>query len=113
MCIALALLIIVAIPITAYAATSRMLAIQPILQFSGSTATCTVYFHAETTDAIVAKVTLCRGATLVDTWTTSNIGSFSFKETTAVSVKGEYTLSVDVTLNGVEQDQVSITKTYE
>ena len=113
LCIVLALLIIVAIPLTAYAATPRMLVIHPILQFSDSTATCTVYICAEATDTIVAKITLYRGSTLIDSWTTSSVGNISFKDTTDVSIKGEYTLSVDVTINGVAQDQVSVTKTYE
>lgn len=109
----LVVLIIATIPITAYAATPRALSIQPVLQFKGMTATCAVTIAAEPTDTINAVITLWKGSRKIATWDESNIYYIFFKDTSTVSSKGEYKLTVDVKINGISKPQISITSTCE
>lgn len=108
----LAIWIIVAIPLTAYAATPRLLAANPVLQFNGATAICSVTITSES-DEIEATIKLNKGTSCIATWNASGTGYIIFNESKGVSSKGEYTLTVDITINGVKQPQISDTKTYE
>ena len=111
--IILAILIVASIPITAYAATPRSLSIQPALQFKEMTATCSVTIAAEQTDSIKAVITLWKGSKSIATWDASGTYCIFFKNSATVTSKGEYTLTVDVEINGESKPQVSITATCE
>lgn len=110
LCLCLALATLFAIG--AYAATPRALSIEPELSFSGNTAFCDVLIIGDkTTDEISATMKLKYGNTVVDSWSDSGYG-YLFMEETATVVSGRtYTLTVDVTFNGVAKPTITISRT--
>lgn len=110
----LVLLLLVAIPINAYAATPRTLAVIPRLLFSGTTATCAVTVTGYTsTDEIEIVVKLWNGSRCLKTWTASNTGYVFFSEEYTVTKGKTYTLTTDVTVNGTTEPRISISETCE
>lgn len=104
----LALLMLV-LPITANAATARSIEITPGIQFNGNTANCTVSVAGNATrDEIDVVVKLWQGSTCIVTWTTSGNGYVYFSKNRTVRSGVEYTLTADVTINGITQPTVSI-----
>lgn len=95
------------------AANESYAIIQPGLNFSGTTATCSLKVYAEnTTDSIVASVTLKQGNSIVKQW--SNItdsGYMNFSDTANVLHGSTYTLHVTVEINGISYNVTDITKT--
>lgn len=105
------ILLISALPLSAFAVTPRAPSIYPTLTFSGTTATCGLIVTAEDTDRITATVTLCRGSSVVATWTPSAVGSMAFYDYATVSRNATYTLTAQVYINGVAQAPASTTRT--
>ncbi len=104
----LALLMFV-LPITANAATPRSVFIKPGISFDADTAICTVSVTGNTMrDEIDVVVKLWQGSNCVVTWTTSGTGYVNFSKSITVSNGVEYTLTADVTINGINQPTVSI-----
>ena len=105
----LAVVCFFSIPITAKAATPRSIGIMPNLEFKSQTANCNVYITANSMkDSIDIVVKLWYGNSCVATWTDSGKGILSFSQTYDVDNKGEYKLSVDVTIGGEKYDTVSV-----
>lgn len=112
-CVILVIMLIAA-PISASAATTRTANIIVSLSYSGTTATCsTVAISDYTTDEITCVLKLWKGSTCVATWYGSGSGYLSMSKTKAVTRGVEYTLTADVTINGVAQPQASKTKKCE
>lgn len=105
------ILLISALPLSAFAVTPRAPSIYPTLTFNGTTATCGLIVTAEDTDRITATVKLCRGSSVVATWTPSAVGSMAFYDYATVSRNATYTLTAQVYINGVAQAPASTTRT--
>lgn len=103
--------IIISIPVMVNAA-SRLALVRPTLEFDGSTARCGVTISNDTGN-IEAIIKLSKGSTTIATWKKTGQICIVFSDSIVVPSKGEYTLSVDVTFNGIKQPQVSTTATYE
>ena len=83
------------------------------MTFSGGYANCTAHISANSsTDSIRVFAQLSREGSLIATWGDLGTGYLYFSEKAPVSQRGEYTLTVTVTINNVKQDPVSITRTY-
>lgn len=109
-CLALVFSLILAIP--AYAVSSRTINAYPALSFNGTSAACTVTILGErTTDKISATMELWQGSKLIDDWSASASGILKIDETTTVAKNKTYTLTVEYTVNGVEQTPISISRT--
>ena len=108
----LAIVLLVATPLTVQAATPRLINISPELSFTGTTANCTVRVFADyTTQEIEATITLWHGNSWIERWEVSADGYFSWHDTVPVTSGNTYRLSVDVSIDGEDLDQVYISKT--
>lgn len=105
------ILVISMVPLQAFAATPKTTGILPGLTFNGTTATCSLMVSAEAGDEISAVITLKRGSTNVKTWTASGVRTLSFADTVSVSRNTTYTLTADVSINGIAQPQGTVTRT--
>ena len=106
----LAFAVLLAIPV--FAATSRRLSNYPNLSFSGTRANCSVSVIAENqTDRLVVNMRLKHGTAIVGEWNGNGYGSVDLSGTANVMRNETYTLTVYVTVNGLAQQPVSITKT--
>lgn len=100
------------LPVSAAAATPRVMSIIPGLSFSGTTAYCELQVNTDSLDNdIYATIKLWNGSKCVAIWGTSGKGYLSYSATRTVSKNTTYTLTADVTINGVAEPQVSITRT--
>lgn len=105
----LAIVLVLSIPMTAYAATPRMLSIMPELTFDGTTANCSVaVIGNNTSEDIDVVIKLWRGTTCLKTWTASGDGYVFWDDTATVSKNMTYKLTVDVTINGLSKPQVYV-----
>lgn len=108
----LALLMMLMIPMSAFADNMRLMRVTPQLSFNETTANCSVRVYAENVaDTITATVKLWDGGTCLETWYPSGTGSLSFSTTKAVTSGRQYKLTVDATINGVALTTVSTTGT--
>lgn len=108
----LAMLILLALCITAHAVEPYALTANPVLSFDGTTAECSVSCRGEkATDEIEVTLTLYRGNTIIDSWSES--GTFRVTVSGECSVKSGVTYSLVMTwsVNGEAQTDVTITKT--
>lgn len=97
------------IPVAANAVSPRALSIAPGLRVSGSTAHCELTVSTDyTTSDIDAVIKLWNGSSCVATWNRSGTGFLSFYETKTVIAGNTYTLTADVTVDGVAKPRVSI-----
>lgn len=107
-----ALFVMLVIPITAQAATSRAIQILPSLSFNDATANCAVTVVAEkASDTISVDLSLWQGSKCVDSWSDSGSGHLNFSTTTTVSKGNEYKLTAKVTINGVAKPTVWVYET--
>jgi hypothetical protein len=85
----------------------------PGLNFSGTTATCSLKVYAShATDSIVATVTLKHGSSNVKQWTNlTDNGILDFSDTATVVHGESYTMQVTLSVNGVPYTVADITKT--
>lgn len=109
----LALLLLV-LPITANATTPRLINIKPGISFNGTNATCTVSVTGDSMkDEIEMVVKLWQGTSCIATWKTSGTGYIAFSQNKTVTKDKEYTLTADVSINGVAQTTSSFTSKCE
>ena len=95
-----------------FAASPRIMTIRPAISFNGTTANCRVTVSGNHgTDQIEAVVILWDGNKVVEDWYPTGKGSLLFSDTTTVAKGKTYELTVDVTINGLEYDTVSISGT--
>ena len=107
----LAVTLIVSIPISALAAPRAMVT-NPELTITGTTATCkTTVVGDRTSDFIQVTMKLMYGSSCVASWNGSGNGYVYMSKTATVTAGRTYTLVVEVTVNGVAKDPVSVTKT--
>ena len=110
----LCLLMVIAtlLMVTASAVEARTADAFPYISFNGTTATCTVTVSGDhMQDEISITMTLKRGNTVIDTWSTTGNGIVKMAETATVELNKTYTLVVDFTVNGVEKPAATITRT--
>lgn len=104
----LALMLLFSIPVSVYAITPRALVLAPMLSFNGTTANCQLTVTADTTaDKLVAQIKLWDGDTCLRTWNVQGNGAIMFYDTHTVTRYRTYTLTADVTVNGVAEPTVS------
>lgn len=106
----LALLMFV-LPISANAASIRSVNVSPGLKFEGTSAKCSVLVVGNAGDdeiEIVAK--LWRGNSCIATWSESGIGYVNLSKSKTIDKGVEYTLTANVTINGIKQPPVSISR---
>lgn len=107
----LAIVLLVSAPLTVFAATNA-LNIKPTLDFNGTTATCEVTVVGNgASERIEVTMKLMRGTTCVDSWSDAGYGYVHMKEYKTVT-RGTYDLVIEVTVNGVEEEPVSVSNTY-
>ena len=105
---------LLALPVTATAATPRLAIIVPTLSFDGTTATCSLIASSDySTDKISAVLQLWDGNSCIATWSASGTGALSMSRTKTVTKGVEYTLTANVIINGVAQPRASMTKKCE
>lgn len=94
------------------AATPRSAVVMPDLTFAGNIATCELQVWGfSNTDRIEAVMKLWYGTTCLKAWTASGIGQLYMRGTSNVLSGKTYTLTADVTINGVALRQNTIEKT--
>jgi len=106
----LAIVLLVAAPLTVQAATPRTIRISPVLSFTGTTANCSVTIQADNANhQIIATIRLMQGNICYKTWTVIDSGYVSWSDNTVTVAPGRtYQLSVDAVINGVPQDSCSM-----
>lgn len=110
----LALIIMLSVPLSAQAATPRILSITPGITYSGSTATCSVRILGNSTsEHIEATIRFWKGNRCLETWQTSGNGFVLFSGTANAIEGNTYQLTVDVTFDGETKPRVSFSKKYE
>ena len=110
----LAVIMLLLLPMTAYAAMSRSVGIIPRISFSGTTANCSVIITANNgNDEIEATIKLWQGSMCVATWPEDGTGNIIFSDTATVTKGKTYKLTVDVVINGVAQPQASVSAKCE
>lgn len=110
----LAVIMVLLLPMTAHAATSRTIRIYPSLSFDGTTANCSVIVLADiSSDEIEATIKLWQGNNCVATWQEDATGNLVFKKVATVTSGKTYKLTADVTINDVAQPQASVSAKCE
>ena len=110
---ALALILLLSIPTTAYAAVPEdispfVLRVYPQITFDGEIATCTAtVFGNRSDDSISITLTLWQEDNCIATWRASGTGYMQITRTKEVTEGLQYKLSADVTINGIAKSTVS------
>lgn len=107
----LALVMLVSMPLSVHAATPRALTIRPGISYNGNIATCTARIVGNSTsDYLEATIKLWHNNSCIETWEETGNGYIFFSETATITSGDTHTLTVDLWVNGVAQDRVSISK---
>lgn len=94
------------------AAMTKAISGRPTLKITGTTAYCVgKYSSGNKNDDISITITLKRGSTTIDSWSTSGKGSVVISETCTVTAKKTYKLVMTATVNGVSRPEVTVTAT--
>lgn len=108
----LSLVLLFTLALTAQAAPMRAPGLDKSLSFSGTTATCKATVYGDHgTDTVSLTVKLWQGTTCLETWSASGTGYAKVNKTATVTRGKTYKMTVDFTVNGVAEPQLSITKT--
>ena len=106
----LAIVLLVAAPLTVQAATPRLITILPELTYTGTTANCSVRIIGNNTaEEVYATIKLWYGTTCLETWHVTGNGYVFWKDTATVTSGRTYKLTVDATIDGDQMDQVYVT----
>ena len=107
--LALALVMLMLLSVTAVAVMPRAPHVVPRLSFNGTTATCKVNASGDSSsDRITVLMVLWHDGDVVDSWQDSGTFSLSLTEYAPV-IRGEtYVLTADVAINGIWLDTVSV-----
>lgn len=107
--IPLVLLIAILLSVPVYAASPRIITVLPAISFDGTTANCRVSVSGNHgTDRIEAYIALWDGSKCVADWNPTGTGYLLFSDSTKVTSGKTYEMTVDVTINGVDYERVSI-----
>lgn len=94
---------------TAYAAVLRS-ATSPRLTFNGTTATCSASCYGDSNnDTVDATLTLYQGNTFVDSWRATGRGRARPSGQCKVKSGKSYKLTLEYSINGVDQPSLSTT----
>ena len=108
----LAIILVISMPLSVFAAEARSLDVDPTLRFNGTTATCEVTINGNNmSEPIEVTMELMRGTYCVDRWTSSGYGYIHMKETATVTSGRTYQLVVHVTFRGDSLSPVSVSGT--
>lgn len=107
--VAMMLVLMMVLSVTAMAVTPRAALVMPRLSFSGTTAMCEVdVFGDADSDSISVTLALWHNGNLVTSWYRSGTGTVSIDEDTSV-IKGQtYTLTATAKVNGNWLDTMSV-----
>ena len=104
----LAIILLVSMPMSV-SAEPRILEINPVLDFEGTTAFCEASVAGNnTSEYIEVTMKLKWGIFTLETWTASGYGYVYMLEEHAVNKGWTYKLVVEVTFDGVEKTPVSV-----
>jgi len=107
----MAIILVISIPLTV-SATPWVLNIRPSLTFEGTTANCYVMVVGNnTSEHIEVTMRLMHGNSQIASWSDDGYGYVRLQGTAGVTRGYTYTLTVEVTVNNVVEQPVSITKT--
>ena len=110
----LAIVLLVAMPLTAQAATPRTITVSPALSYTGTTANCSVLVVAENmSHEIEVTIKLWHGTTCLETWYTSGNGYLSWRDTATVTLNNTYELTIDAVINGNAKDRITVSRKCE
>lgn len=110
--LALAVPLLLLLTLSAQALEPRAVKVEPVLDFNGTTATCSVSFKADSaTDKVAATLTLYQSNTYVDSWTDSGTGRVFISESCKVESGKSYRLVLTYTINGAAQPAKAVTGT--
>lgn len=111
--LALTLVLVLTLSTVAQAAgPARTKRIDPTLSFGATTVTCTVVAQGNSpTDTVSVTAKLWTSGVCKGTWTGRGTGTVTVKGSRAITKGATYTLTADVTINGVAQPTKSVTKT--
>lgn len=106
-----ALIVLMTTPIAANP-TPRLLGIEYQLTFSGTTANCECWVRDDSPSAyLVVTMKLWSGNTVLKEWSQAGTQSVSLNQTATVTKGKDYTLTIDVMVNGILKPRQSITRT--
>ena len=109
---ALAVPLLLLLALSAQALDARITRVEPVLDFNGTTATCSVFFKADSTkDRAEATLTLYQGNTYVDSWTDSGTGRVFISESCEVESGKSYRLVLTYSINGTTKPDEATTGT--
>lgn len=109
---ALAVPLLLLLTLSAQALDARITRVEPVLDFNGTTATCSVFFKADSTkDKAEATLTLYQGNTYVDSWEDSGTGRVSISESCKVERGKSYRLVLTYSINGVAKPAKAVSGT--
>lgn len=95
----------------ANAASTRTL-LAPSLSFDGTTANCSIFVAGTApSDEVSATLQLWKGNICIAAWKQESTTYVSIKETATVEKGETYTLTVDISINGVPQATVPVSRT--
>jgi len=116
LCLITSLIILTAIPTTAYANSSRAIMVSPGLSFSNGTACCSTMITANNADDVIrAVIRLCYEGERINVWYASDELCLAFERTVDISDygTGTYEITVDFTINDVSYERVSMEREYQ
>lgn len=105
------LIFVFLLQIPAYAIEPRVNSYAPSLTFEGTTANCSIYVRGKSTDVISVSLELCNGGKRIGYWEDSRTSYAVIDESAAVTKGQTYELTATVSINGVLQSSVPISKT--
>ncbi len=109
---ALAVPLLLLLTLSAQALEPRVVKAEPVLNFNGTTAACSVSFRADNTkDKVEATLTLYQGSTYVDSWTDSGTGRVFISESCKAKSGKSYRLVLDYSINGVTKPAKAVSGT--
>lgn len=110
--LALAVPLLLLLTLSAQALEPRAVKVEHVLDFNGTTATCSVSFKADSaTDNVAATLTLYQSNTYVDSWTDSGTGRVFISESCKVESGKSYRLVLTYSINGAAQPAKAVTGT--
>ena len=109
---ALAVPVLLLLTLSGQALQPRAVKVEPVLDFNGTTATCSVSFKADNaTDKVSVTLTLYQGNTYVDSWSDSGTWRVSISESCKVESGKTYRLVLTYSINGAAQPAKAVTGT--
>lgn len=110
MALLLAVVLVISVPLSVSAAP-RTLSIWPVLAYNGTTAICETTVFANSSDYIEVTMKLMFKGWCKEKWTAAGYGDVYMLEYEDVLAGSTYDLVVQVTINGVSQTPVSVSRT--